>query len=123
MQHHPQSLLAVIARHTTLDIDCNDANVATTHNSAANALRRGPSLFEDMTSNQLIVLGMAKTEMGLKLMEESAIIAKQLIDNQSDAPNLSLGAGGLGGETRSGKLEQLVVDVFVRCDGHRNITH
>jgi hypothetical protein len=129
ISHHPNSVLAFLGRHTAVDIDCNDAAVAVKHNAAAKALADDnaalASLFGDMTSNQLIVLGMANelANAGDELMVASAREARELLTTRQDMAALALGQGGLGDEEKKSMVQQFVVDVFVSSPPYDQASH
>jgi hypothetical protein len=128
ISHHPNSILAFLGRHTAIDIDCNDAAIAVKHNAAAKGLADNDvavaSLFGDMTSNQLIVLGMADelANVGDELMVASAREARELLTARPDMAALALGEGGLGDEKKS-MVQQFVVDIFVSSPHYEPASH
>lgn len=111
--HLASSLLAEIGRHSTVDIDNNQASVGLQHNLARRRMhelakeegRQGveaqeqvlselESLFTDMTSNQIIVAGtfkeLARSEPGQaqKLLQTCASTTKQIIAGTYDGQQL-----------------------------------
>ncbi|PWZ03037.1 aldolase [Testicularia cyperi] len=161
--HVANSLLAELAKYTTVDIDNNVASIAVQHNlayrrmlelaqetgeasSSADVQRQQQqqvlaefrSLFNDMTSNQIIVLWTISSRLETdparaeKLLLNALSLAKQLYAGTFEGKpldkvmqqRLSVAQGGLSGsETDAELVQQLASDVLTATVGLEMLPH